>query len=81
MLVKHYLTMTAKCPADGRIDHYELIVECKRVVLVEKILAESVRFQDKPLYQEEITNLLSKRLRAKVTTIGFHSGIKTVCEA
>lgn len=80
MLVRHHLTATAKCPADGRIDHYELVVECKRVIEVEKILAEVARVQGQSLYQEEVTQHLAKRLKAKVTTIGFHSGVKTVCE-
>lgn len=81
MKVSHHLTMIAQCPADGRLDHYDVIVECSRVIAVEKILEEVARFKDRRLYQEEVTSILAKRLRAKVITTGFHSGVKTVCES
>lgn len=80
MLVKHYLRLTAVCPVNRQLDHYDLVVECRRVVEVEKILKEVTFFADVAMYQEQITKALSKRLKCKVTTTGYHSGVKTVCE-
>lgn len=82
MLVKHYLTVTAKCPINKEtIDMYEVTIECSRLLPVECILAEIAIYRDKEIYQERMTEDLAKILIAKVTTVGFHSGVKTVCEA
>ena len=80
MLVRHSLTITASCPVDGKPDHYEAVIECARVVKVEDIIAavESLRVQK--IFQEELTQELARTLGAKVTTTGYHSGVKTICE-
>lgn len=80
MLVRHSLTITAACPVDGKPDHYEAVVECTRVVKVEDILAAVDRLKAQKIYQEELTQELARVLGAKVTTTGYHSGVKTVCE-
>lgn len=80
MLVRHSLTITASCPVDGKPDHYEAVVECVRVVKVEDILAAVQQLRDRKVFQEELTQELARTLGAKVTTTGYHSGVKTVCE-
>ena len=80
MLVRHSLTITAACPVDQKPDRYEAVVECTRVVKVEDILSAVQRFTAAPMFQEELTQELARVLGAKVTTTGFHSGVKTVCE-
>lgn len=80
MLVRHYLTITASCPVDKKPDHYEAVIECARVVKVEDILAAVERLKTKRIFQEALTQELARALGAKVTTTGFHSGVKTICE-
>jgi len=80
LLVRHSLTITASCPVDGKPDHYEAVVECVRVVKVEDILAAVQQLRDRKVFQEELTQELARTLGAKVTTTGYHSGVKTVCE-
>lgn len=80
MLVKHHLTITASCPIDQKPDHYEAVIECVRVVKVEDILEAVTALKNRPVFQEELTQELARALGAKVTTTGYHSGVKTVCE-
>lgn len=84
MRVTHTLTASAICPVDGSKDTYEVIVETRRVIKVEEILAaiESIVKQG-AMYQENFTGGLSVLLDAKVTTFGVHSGVSTrvVCKA
>lgn len=80
MLVKHHLTVTATCPVDLKPDHYEVVVECSCVVKVEDILAAAERLKGRRIFQEALTQELARLLGAKVTTTGYHSGVKTICE-
>lgn len=80
MIVKHSLTITATCPVDGKPDHYDATIECARVVKVEDIIAAVYALKTRTIFQEELTQELSRQLGAKVTTIGYHSGVKTTCE-
>lgn len=77
MLARHTIAMSALCPVDDLPDHYEVTVETARVVKVEDILAAIEPYRERKAFQEEITIELAKRLRCKVTTIGFHSGVRT----
>jgi NADPH-dependent 7-cyano-7-deazaguanine reductase QueF len=80
LLVKHSLTITAACPVDGKPDHYEAVVECSRVLKVEDILAAVETLKGQKIFQEQLTQELARAIGAKVTTTGYHSGVKTVCE-
>lgn len=80
MLVKHHLTITASCPVDRKPDHYEAVIEATRVIKVEDIIASVERLKSKRIFQEQLTQELARDLGAKVTTTGYHSGVKTVCE-
>lgn len=80
MLVKHHFTVTAICPVDLKPDHYEAVVECSCVVKVEDILAAVEGLKGRCIFQEALTQELARLLGAKVTTAGYHSGVKTICE-
>lgn len=77
MIVRHHLTITAECPVDGKPDRYDAVIECGRVVKVEDILALATLGR---MYQEEVTVHIARTLGVKVTTTGYHSGVKTICE-
>lgn len=80
MIVRHELTMHCTCPVNGARDSYQVIVEANRVVKVEDIIA-AVRSMPDRMFQEDITQALAAELDCGVTTIGYHSGVKTTCLA
>jgi hypothetical protein len=79
MNVRHELAMQGKCPVDDTLDNYTVTVEAERIVKVEDILA-AVASLPQPLFQEEITKRLAGELGCTVTTVGYHSGVKTTCK-
>lgn len=80
MRVTHEFVHHATCPVDGAFDRYEITVEVERLLKVESII-EAIGRLPKTLFQEQMTQTLAHELGAKVTSIGFHSGIKTTCRA
>jgi len=78
MRVIHELIFLRQCPVDDAQDRYELFVETTRTVKVEDILAAIEALPEKA-FQEDITAALAAKLGCRVTTIGYHSGIKTTC--
>lgn len=80
MHVTHELTFARTCPVNDALDRYELRVETNRMVKVEDILAAIEALPEKA-YQEELTLKLAAQLGCVVTTVGYHSGIKTTCRA
>ena len=80
MIVRHELTMHCTCPVNGARDSYQVIVETNRAVNVEDILV-AVRTMPDRMLQEDITQALAAALGCGVTTIGYHSGVKTTCQA
>lgn len=80
MKVIHELTIHGRCPVDDAIDTYEVTVEAARVVKIEDILA-AVEALPQPAFQEDITQKLAAKLGCRVTTVGFHSGVKTTCRS
>ena len=80
MIVRHELTIHCRCPVNGARDTYQVAVETNRIVKVEDILAAVAALPD-PQFQEEITQALAATLSCSVTTIGYHSGVKTTCSA
>ncbi len=65
------------CPSDKENDFYLVTVESRRTVMVEDILAAIKEWENKKAYQEDITAALSRSLGCIVTTVGWHSGVKT----
>lgn len=80
MRVEHHLIVTGTCPVDHKPDRYEAVIECTNTVKVEDIVREAGALQAQPMFQEDLTQALARALGAKVTTIGYHSGVKTICE-
>jgi hypothetical protein len=76
----HELKIQGRCPINDGLDVYDLIVETTVIIKVEDILS-AVTELPQPIFQEDITQRLAHKLRASITTIGFHSGVKTTCSA
>tara|TARA_Y100000401_G_C8303457_1_gene215541 strand:- start:839 stop:1057 length:219 start_codon:yes stop_codon:yes gene_type:complete len=71
--------MQAVCPVDKKNDAYEVQVISDRTIPVERILELT---KDQPEgFQEDLTENLARLLGARVISTGWHSGVKTVCEA
>ena len=81
MKIKHVLRAVGTCPVDGATDSYEIVVKARRVIEVEKILAEIRSLTQAPVFQEHLTRDLAVRLGVKVRTTCIHSGVVTVCRA
>jgi hypothetical protein len=81
MITRYELRILARCPVDEGNDVYECVVESSRTIKVEDILSAVEGFKAQPIFQEELTETLARQLGATVTTIGFHSGVKTTCTA
>jgi len=79
MRVAYSLTIEAECPIDNELDAYECEITSTRTIPVEVIL-DAVKDLPKA-FQEDITVHLARKLMAEVTTIGWHSGVKTVVVA
>ena len=79
MRVTYTLTMEAVCPVDKKKAVYEVEVISDRTIPVEDILRLT---KDQPEgFQEDLTENLARLLGARVISTGWHSGVKTVCEA
>lgn len=73
----------AQCPVNKNdIDVYQFTVTSEEIIEVERI-ATFVREHagDTHVFQEDLTQLAAVRLGAHVRSVGYHSGIKVVCEA
>lgn len=80
----HYeLKVRARCPVEpSREDAYDFIIESESMIEVEKINAFMEKNAwDKEVFQEVLTENCADHLRAQVTSIGWHSGIKVTCIA
>lgn len=73
------LQITASCPSDDLPDVYQAKIEADHTILVEDILSATKDLGKQ--YQEDITHQLARKLAARVTTIGYHYGVKTTCTA
>lgn len=80
MRIRHELTITAVCPVDGKPDRYEAFIDCTRIIPVEDILAAVSQCATRKVFQEDLTQELARQLGVKITTTGYHSGVKTVCQ-
>jgi hypothetical protein len=76
--VDHYLEAVAVCPVDKAGDRYDVRVRVRRVLLVEDIWKAVRAAGAEPLTQEAFTQELARLLAARVRTVGYHSGVKTV---
>lgn len=81
MICRYETKIVAACPMDGGPDVYDAVFESDDTIRCEDIANEIGKFATEKAYQESITADLARRLRCKVTTIGYHSGIKTTVVA
>lgn len=73
----------AQCPVNpSDRDVYLFTIESGSLIQVEEIVAF---FKDragvKQVFQEDLTHQCAVTLGAKVTSVGWHSGVKVTCEA
>ncbi len=77
MLCRYEMKLTAVCPIHKVLDHYDLTVESPHQIFVEEIIAFAKECEGKEQTQEQITATIAARFTATITTIGYHSGVKT----
>lgn len=76
MLATHEVPIVARCPVNQGIDTYVCTIAANRIVKVEDIW-QAITSITTPMFQEDLTVRLAFLLNCKVTTVGWHSGIKT----
>ena len=82
MRITYHYQLHAQCPVDNTtIDVYEFTIESAVMIKVETIIECFVYAAGGPIFQEELTDRVARKLGAKVTSVGWHSGVKTICEA
>jgi len=81
MKITYTLTITAVCPVDNQADAYECVISSQRTIPVEEILAAAKDVAALVAFQEDVTVVFARSLRAAVKTTGWHSGVKTEVEA
>lgn len=73
-------TMTALCPVDGSTDEYRAEYHTDTLVPVETILETAKRWENKLIFQEDLTAELRAALwtpfGGSVTLVGVHSGVE-----
>jgi len=81
MVATHSLTVSARCPRDGAIDVYRVSFEVDRMIEVETLVEVCREYADKSIFQEVLTEELSTRFMARVTTVGKHGVVETTVTA
>lgn len=84
LIVEHTFPVYCNCPVDGKEDGYTVILrfrveQLNDIVKVEDLLQHAATFKGKSLFQEQVTAEFRRVFNCEVTTIGFHSRVKTVC--
>ena len=76
MKVKYKIKASFFCPNDGQKDDYNITISSKDPIMVEQIKEAISALQKRgPIYQESLTEQLSKMLSAKVKISGVHQNI------
>jgi len=81
MNVNYTLNIKSNCPIDFKPDVYECQIFSDKGISVEEILIVTKKYEDLFMFQEALTEDLSRDLCAKVITVGWHSGVRVVVEA
>jgi len=81
MQCKYETRIVAACPMDGQPDVYDAIFISDDTIKCEHILEAIAPYAVDKAFQEAITADLARKLRCRVVTIGYHSGVKTTVEA
>lgn len=71
----------AQCPCNPEdTDCYHFTIASESIILVEDIAAFFKKFAGrKKIYQEALTQKCAVTLGARVTSVGWHHGIKVTC--
>lgn len=81
MLCKYEYQVRAQCPCvPENTDCYQFTIESESMIQVEKIAEffdKNAKLQN--IFQEDLTYKCSVALGAKVTSVGWHHGIKVTC--
>lgn len=77
------IQVRAQCPVNPKdTDVYQFTIESEATIEVEKITAFFARHAGKSRrFQEVLTHMGAVALGAKVTSVGYHSGVKVTCTA
>jgi len=83
MKCKYEIEVRAQCPVNPTdTDLYQFTIESETLIEVEKIASFFKANAGKnETFQEALTQQCAVTIGAKVTSIGWHSGIKVTCEA
>lgn len=83
MKCTYEVQVRAQCPVNpSDTDLYAVTIESESLIEVEKIAAFFAEHGGKKnVFQEALTQLAAVTIGAKVTSVGFHSGIKVTCVA
>jgi NADPH-dependent 7-cyano-7-deazaguanine reductase QueF len=77
MRCRYSLQVECACPNDDLSDIYDVVVEAERTIEVEKIIAFAESMRAEKMFQENLTVLMARTLNAKVTSVGWHYGVRT----
>jgi len=77
------IEVRAQCPVNpSDTDLYAVTIESESLIEVEKIIKFfSEHAGNKNVFQEALTQMAAVSIGAKVTTVGFHSGVRVTCVA
>lgn len=77
----YQIEVRAQCPVNPTdIDLYAFTIESESLIEVEKITAFFAENAGKKnIFQEMLTQQCAVTLGARVTSIGWHSGVKVTC--
>ncbi|HAZ24104.1 MAG TPA: hypothetical protein DCY95_05165 [Algoriphagus sp.] len=80
MKTKYSVLFHCICPSDGENISYKADIFSNKFILVEDINTFVYGLANQELYQEHLTDLLSKHFDCRVVTYGSHQGIDIECE-
>lgn len=83
MKCRYDIEVRAQCPVNpSDTDLYEFVIESENLIEVEKIADFFAKNAgQKETFQEVLTQQCAVTLGARVTSTGWHSGIKVTCHA
>lgn len=81
MISRYEIIVRAICPVNLCVDCYDVTVESPHTIMVERLIDFALSCADKKETQEDITAALAKEFGCKVTSVGYHSGVKTTVVA
>lgn len=80
---RYEVQVRAQCPVNPTdIDCYAFTLESESMIEVEKItafFADNARLKN--IFQEALTQNCAVTLGCKAVSVGWHSGVKVICEA